>query len=85
MELTELRDFLFWCTLIDGSLLVFWIGMMMLAPDLVYRTQRRWFPLSQETFTLVMYAFLAAWKIGFLMLNLVPLLALFIVTHRVPV
>lgn len=52
---------------------------MMFAPDLVYRTQYKWFPLSQEVFGETMYRFLGLFKLLFLMFNLVPWLALKII------
>ena len=53
--------------------------MLAFAPDLVYRTQKIWFPIPRETFTVVMYAFLGAFKIVFLVFNVVPYMALSIV------
>jgi cell shape-determining protein MreC len=67
------------CTIINGSLLFFWIIMLILAPDMVYRTQNRWFPIPRETFNIVMYSFLGLFKIIFLVFNLIPWVALIIV------
>ena len=79
MDLQTATAFFVWCTIINGGLLALWTAMCMLAPDLVYRTQNRWFPLPRETFNIVMYAFLGIFKIAFLVFNLVPLVALLIV------
>jgi len=79
MDIETLRTFLMWCTIIDGALLAFWIAICVLAPDLVYRTQNKWFPLPRETFNVVMYSFLGLFKIGFLLFNVVPYVALLIV------
>jgi hypothetical protein len=68
-----------WCAIIDGALLTLWITMFMLAPDLVYRTQSKWFPLPRETFNVVFYSFLGLFKIVFLVFNVVPYVALLIV------
>jgi hypothetical protein len=68
-----------WCAIIDGALLTLWITMFMLAPDLVYRTQNKWFPLPRETFNVVFYSFLGLFKIVFLVFNVVPYVALLIV------
>ena len=80
MDTATLTSFFMWCTIINVSLMSFWAVMIALAPNLVYRTQRFWFPLSKETFTVVMYAFLAVFKIMVIVLNLVPWIALLIVT-----
>ncbi len=81
MDIETLRSFLLACTIINGVLLGFWALMLVAAPGLLFRTQRKWFPRSQETFQLVMYCFLALFKILFLIFNLVPLIALLIVTR----
>jgi hypothetical protein len=79
MAIQTLTTFLMWCTIINGALLALWITMCIAAPDLVYRTQKIWFPISRETFDVVMYSFLGFFKIVFLIFNLVPYLALLIV------
>lgn len=52
--------------------------MLILAPDLMYRTQSKFFPISRETFNVAIYSFLGLFKIFFLLFNLVPYLALLI-------
>lgn len=79
MDLETLRVFLFWCTIINGGLLLFWTMWCAFAPDMVYRTQRMWFPVSKETFTIVIYCFIAIYKILFLVFNLVPYFVLLII------
>ncbi len=74
-----LTQFFMWCTIINGALLFLWTTISLLAPDLVYRTQNKWFPMPRETFTVVFYSFLGLFKIVFLVFNLVPYLALLIV------
>jgi hypothetical protein len=46
---------------------------------LVYRMQSKWFPISRETFNVVIYSFLGLFKIVFLVFNLVPYVVLLIV------
>jgi hypothetical protein len=79
MEIQTVTRVFMWCTIINGSLLVLWILMCTLAPDLVYRMQSKWFPVPRETFNVVIYSFLGLFKIVFLFLNVVPYLALLIV------
>lgn len=76
MTLQILTDFFFWCSVINGGVLCLWILMMMFAPDLVYRTQYRWFPISREAFGETMYRFLGFYKILFLVFFLVPWISL---------
>ena len=79
MDLLTLTTFFMWCTIINGGLLILRTALTALAPGLVYRTQRKWFPLPRETFSVVIYSFLGLFKIFFLVFNLVPYVALLIV------
>jgi hypothetical protein len=47
------------------------------AYDWLYRMHTRWFKLSVETFDAIHYAGMATYKLGIILLNLVPLLALY--------
>lgn len=79
MDILTLRAFFMWCTIINGGLLLLWTTMCVFAPDFVYRTQRLWFPLSKDVFSVVIYSFLGLFKIFFLVFNLVPYIALLII------
>jgi hypothetical protein len=79
MDIQILTTFFMWCTIINGALLVLWITMFILVPDFVYRTQSKWFPISRETFNVVIYSFLGLFKIVFLVFNVVPYVALLII------
>ena len=79
MDIQTLIRFFMWCIIINGALLVFWTTMCILTPDLVYRTQSKWFPIPRETFNVVIYSFLGLFKIVFLVFNVVPYVALLIV------
>jgi hypothetical protein len=79
MDIQTLTAFFMWCSIINGSFLVIWSLLCMLAPDLVYRIQSRWFPMPRETFGVVIYSFVGLYKIFFLVFNLVPYVALLII------
>lgn len=81
MEIQQLTEFFMWCSIINGGLLVFWTFWLLLVPDLVYRVQTTFFPMNRETFNTMMYGFLGAFKLAFIMLNLVPYLALVIIAR----
>jgi len=78
MDIQTLTRFFMWCTVLNGALLVFWTLMCLFVPDLVYRTQKKWFPMPRETFNVVMYCFLGLFKIVFLAFNAIPYAALLI-------
>jgi hypothetical protein len=67
---------LIWCTLINYAILLFWFGAFVFAHDWLYRMHSRWFKISVETFDTVNYAGISIYKIGILLFNLVPLIAL---------
>jgi hypothetical protein len=73
--MTESTDFLLWSLGINYGVLLIWMGVFVLAHDWMYRMHTRWFRLSVETFDAINYAGAAAYKIGIVLLNLVPLLA----------
>lgn len=79
MDIDALTAFFMWCSIINGALLMLWLGVYSLAPDLVHRTQSRWFPIPRESFDVVFYSFLGLFKIFFLMFNVVPYLTLLII------
>lgn len=80
MEMQTLIKFFMWCTLINSALFLLWAVSLMVAPDLVYRTQKKWFPISRNTFNVVMYSLLGLFKIIVLVFNIIPLLALLIIS-----
>jgi len=79
MELETLTRFFLWCTVLNGALLLLWTVLFLGAPDWIYRTQTRWFPMPRETFNVIFYAFIGLFKIVFLVFNVVPYAALLIV------
>ncbi len=79
MDIQTLTTFFMWCTIINGGFLILWAMFFVFAPDLVYRTQSKWFPIPRETSNVVIYSFLGLFKIVFLVFNVVPYMALLIV------
>ena len=79
MDIHTLTRFFMWCTIINGGFFVYTAAMCMLAPNLVYRLQSKFFPMPRETFNVVIYSFLGLFKIIFLVFNVVPYLALLII------
>ena len=79
MNIEILSAFFMWCTVINGSLLMLWTVMSIAAPDIIYRMQSRFFPIPSEAFNVVFYCFIGLFKIVFLVLNLVPWIALLII------
>jgi hypothetical protein len=79
MTLEIVRAALGWCAIINFALLAWWFLFFSLAHDWTQRVHGRWFRLSGEDFDRVHYMAMAYFKMGILLLNLVPYLALRIV------
>jgi hypothetical protein len=78
MDVSSVRDFLLWCLVINYVILLWWFGAFVFARGWLYRLHSRWFRISEERFDAIHYAGMAAYKIGILLFNLVPFVALFI-------
>ena len=76
MEIETLRTFLGSCTLINIGLLLWWWGWLVWGRDFVYRMHSRWFKLSDEQFDAIHYGAMAGFKLGIMLLNVVPWIAL---------
>lgn len=76
-----LQSFLGWCSILNMALLMFWVTIVAIVPDLVYRTQRHWFPMSREVHGVVMYCMLGFFKLLVLIFNVIPYLALYIINR----
>ena len=80
MNIETLTEFFLWCTIINLGIYIVWVLFILLAPDFVYRIQTKWIPISRESFTIVMYSFMGAFKIVIIAFCLVPYLGLLIVS-----
>jgi len=75
-----MRSTLAWCAVINLGLLLWWFLFFALAHDWMYRLHGRWFKLTTEQFDALHYGGMAVFKLGILLFNLVPYLALRITT-----
>lgn len=80
MDLETLRAFFGWCTIINGGLLTFSSLLLMFAGDLVFKLHARWFPMPRENFNGAIYHAIGFWKILVISFNLVPWVALVLLT-----
>ena len=79
MTLETVRAVLAWCTVINLVLFIWWFLFFALAHDWMYRFHGKWFKISAEKFDTLHYAGMALFKMGILLFNLVPYLAMRIV------
>ena len=78
MTIEMMRKALLWCAVINYGILLVWFLFFVLAHDWMYLLHSRWFRLSVEQFDMLHYAGMSIFKIGILLLNLVPYIALHI-------
>ena len=76
MDSVELRSLLLYSTIINYAILIVWFVALIVARGPLYRLHTKWFKLSPNTFDAVHYGGMAVYKIGILLLNLAPLIAL---------
>ena len=76
MNIEATRSFVLWCPVIDYGVLLAWFLAFVFAHDWLLRMHGRWFRLSREQFDALHYAGMTIFKIGILLLNLVPFVVL---------
>jgi hypothetical protein len=76
MTIEVARHFLLWCTVINYGVLLAWFLFFIFAHDWMHRIHRRWFFLTREQFDVLHYAGMTIFKIGIILFNLVPFVAL---------
>ncbi len=79
MNIETIKNLLLACSIINYAILIIWFLVFSLRHDFIYRLHGRWFRLSAERFDALNYGAMAIFKIGVLLLNVVPLIALWIV------
>lgn len=79
MNVQTVRKALLWCTAMNYGLVIVWFLCVWLAHDWMYNLNRNWFPISSEVFDVINYGGIGLYKLGILMFNLMPCIALYIV------
>lgn len=80
MDLETLRTFFLWCTILNAGLMAVGFLFCVFAGGWVYRIHSRLFAMPRETFNAVIYILFGWYKMAILVFNLVPYLALLILT-----
>ena len=76
MNITQLCDFLLYCMLFNYIILMIWFIAFIFAKDWMKQVHGQWFELSDSQFDAIHYGGMAVYKIGILLLNLAPYIAL---------
>ena len=80
MTIEMLKHFLLWCVAIDYAVLLIWCLVFKFAHGPHYRLTNRWFRISEERYNELNLAGVAVFKIAILIFNLVPYIALRLVS-----
>jgi hypothetical protein len=80
MSIEVVGGVLLWCAIMNFALLAVWSLLFVMPHEWVYRLWSRWFRLSIEQFDAVNFAGIVLYKVGILLFNLIPYVALRIVT-----
>jgi hypothetical protein len=84
MSIAIVRKALLWCTVINYGVLLVWWLFFLIAHDWIHGWHSRWFHLSVELFDALHYAGMALYKMGILLFNLVPAIALTLLDEQTP-
>lgn len=76
ISIAFLREFLFWCAIVNYAVLICWFLAFAFAHRWLYQLHARWFKISENQFDVIHYSGMAAYKVAVLSLNVAPYIAL---------
>lgn len=79
MSIDVVRSFFLWCAVINYFVLMVWFLLLVFPHQWLYRLWGKWFPLTAAQFDLINFSGIALYKLGILLFNLAPYVALRIV------
>lgn len=79
MNMTVAQDFLAWCLAINYGVLIVWFMAFWFGHAWLFKLHSQWVRFSEERFDAIHYGGMAAYKIGILLFNLTPYIALRII------
>ena len=75
-----LKKFFLWMTIINFGILIFYFLFFVFAHSFIYRLHTRWFKIKEEKLNTTLYKILGFYKIATIVFNLVPYIALVIIS-----
>ncbi len=79
MDITAVKAFFMWCTILNLAMLIFSSVVGVFLGDFSFKMNNKFFSISREQFNVIMVAFIGLYKIVFISFNLVPFVALLII------
>jgi len=82
MDRHQVKNFFKWCTIINGALLILSVLGSVVMPDMAVNIHGNLFQIPREAVSKSIYMLLGMYKIFWLSLNLVPYIALTIISKE---
>jgi len=79
MDITTLKAFFLWCTIVNAALLLLSSLACIFFGDFSYRMNHKFFSISRQEFNVMFASFIGLFKIFVIVFNLVPYIALVII------
>ncbi|MHC4891330.1 MAG: DUF6868 family protein [Planctomycetota bacterium] len=79
MNIESTTTFFMWCTILNVALLLLSSLMCIGAADWAYQIHSKLFSISRETFNVVIYSFIALYKLLVIVFVIIPYIALLII------
>ena len=76
MSVDTIKDVLLWCAIVNYGLVLAWFLPIAFARERLYGLWGRWFRLAAEQFDALSFSCMAIYKVGILLFNVVPYIAL---------
>jgi len=80
MDLDTLTKFFMWCTILNGGLLILSTFLCMGLKNMIARMHGKFFGLAPDAVKPMVYGYIGLFKIAWLVFNVVPWVALLIIT-----
>ena len=80
MDIETVTAFFMWCSIINIALLLLSTLMCVCLANFAHRIHSKWFSISREAFNIAIYSFLGLYKVLIITLNIIPYIALKIIT-----
>lgn len=72
MEAVQIKDFFMWCTIINVALLLFSSFFCVVAANWIFSIHSKLFSISRDAFNVLIYSYLAVYKILIIVFCIVP-------------
>ncbi|MBK1791204.1 DUF6868 family protein [Persicirhabdus sediminis] len=79
MSIPLLTDFFMWTTILGFWLLMFSTAAFVIGKKSIYRIHRKWFDISPSNYDMLIFAYLAIFKVLLIIFSLIPYLTLLII------